>query len=402
MVVARGRLFVAPLLLAFGLMPGRMVAAHAEQPCCGARLGADRVVKVVAGGYAGYALLANGEVMAWGDDLEGQLGDGEDGTVKTLPVTVAGLPPAVDVAGGGNSAFAVAKGGLLWGWGDSSEGELRHPVLVESPVPVRISLAGVVTSVSAGAFSVYALRRDGTVWAWGDNSFGQLGTGPAKAGAAGTPAGQVKLAHVVGVVAGSADAYALAAAGTVWAFGDNTLGQLGQGAPNGPGSTPRPTASAVPLRVPGLDQVVQIAAGGDTCYALRKDGTVWAWGDDEFGEVGNGTRRLDVDRPARVHGLAQVVAIAAGASSGYALLRDGAVWAWGRGTSHELGDGRASDESLPVRVDLPSGVTQLAADGEVAFALGRHGSVWAWGNNAYGQLGDGTVTASATPVNVDL
>jgi alpha-tubulin suppressor-like RCC1 family protein len=394
---------VLPLLLTLGLVLGQTVGTGQALPsCCRAGSAAVRVVTLAAGGYAGYALLASGAVMAWGDDLEGQLGDGDAGTVKTVPVRVVGLPAVIDVAGGGNSAFAVTQGGTLWGWGDNSEGQLGRSGLLESPAPVRISHAGMVTSVTAGAFSVYALREDATAWAWGDNSFGQLGEGPARPTVTGSPqrGGLVKLRHVVSVVAGAADAYALDAAGNVWAFGDNTLGQLGQGTASGQGISPRPRFSVVPIRVRGLERVVQIAAGGDTCYALKKDGTVWAWGDDGFGEIGDGTRRLYVDRPTRVQGLAQVVSIAAGASTGYALLRDGAVWAWGRGTSHELGDGQASDQSLPVRVGRLNGVTQVAASGEFALALSRDGTVWAWGNNTYGQLGDGSVTGSNMPVRV--
>ncbi|HYA45719.1 MAG TPA: hypothetical protein VED59_08925, partial [Acidimicrobiales bacterium] len=289
------------------------------------------------------------------------------------------------------------KGGTLWGWGDNSQDQLGRSDVVESASPVRVPLTGIVTTVAAGAFSVYSIRADATALAWGDNSFGQLGTGAAGSAVLLAPQELRKLHRVLAIVAGSADAYALEANGTVWAFGDNSLGQLGQ---DGAEGEPRPRASAVPLRVPGLDGVVQIAAGGDTCYALSKDGSVWAWGDDEFGELGNGTRRLYEARPERVEGLATVASVAAGASSGYALLRDGTVWAWGRGTDRELGDGRMSDESFPVRVGRLSGVTQLTANGEEAFAVDNHGTLWSWGNNGYGQLGDGSVTATDVPVRV--
>jgi hypothetical protein len=157
------------------------------------------------------------------------------------------------------------------------------------------------------------------------------------------------------------------------------------------------------VRVPGLNDVVQIAAGGDTCYALKGDGSVWAWGDDGFGELGNGTVRLYDAMPQRVHGLENVASIAAGASSAYVLLTDGTVWAWGKGTGGELGDGRTSDESLPVRVDHLSDVAQLTANGGEAFALDENGVLWSWGNNSYGQLGDGSTTSSSVPVRmVDL
>ncbi len=407
MVLARGGTLgwrkpaLAGVLAASSLAGAGPLAFSRPAGCGAAGSGGQRVVEVAAGAYAGYALLADGQVMAWGDDLEGQLGDGRAGVVEALPVRPKGLPPVVAVAGGGNSAFAVTRGGALWGWGDDSQGQLGWPGVLSSPVPVPVPLPAKVAAVSAGAFSVYAIGRGGTVWSWGDNSFGQLGNGPGQAPARARP-GVVRNLHgdlhgALSVVAGSADAYALGANGQVWAFGDNSLGQLGQGR-----AGPRAglAASGLALRVPGLSGVVQLAAGGDTVYALRKDGSVWAWGDDGFGELGNGTVRLFEAKPAPVAGLAHVVAVAAGASTGYALRSDGTVWAWGRGTEGELGDGQAVDESRPVRVRGLSEVVELAADGDVGFALDRHGVVWSWGAGNLGQLGDGGGVNSAVPVRV--
>jgi len=388
-------------LLATGLLLGSAVseAAFVATP----RSRAEQKVAVAsvhAGGYAGYALLTDGHVRSWGDNLEGQLGAADGASSSAVPVEVAGLSRVTAVAAGGASAYALLRDGTLWAWGDDSAGELGRADLALRRAPVRVpGLAG-VTAVAAGAFSAYAIRRDRTAWAWGNNSYGQLGT------ASGAPTSSIPrqvhgLRDVVALAGGSADAYALLADGTVWAFGDNTLGQLGQGPPAAGG--PRAAnlrASAIPLRVRGLAGVVAIAAGGDTCYALRSDGSVWAWGDDEFGELGNGRERLDEAAPVRVRRLTGVVAIEAGASSGYALLADGTVWAWGRGTDGELGDGRLANSALPGRVSALPGVAQVAADGEVAFAVARSGAVWSWGADQYGQLGDGSEMATGRPRRV--
>jgi len=145
---------------------------------------------------------------------------------------------------------------------------------------------------------------------------------------------------------------------------------------------------------------VSIAAGGDSGYALRRDGTVWAWGDDEFGELGDGVRTLDQGRPVRVKGLDRVVAIAAGSCSAYALLKNGTVWAWGRGDYGQLGNGSSSDRSLPVQVKGLADIVQVVGGGDMAFALERDGSLWSWGANTLGQLGDGSVAGRNVPVRV--
>ena len=309
------------------------------------------IVSVAAGAYTGYAVLSDGHVWAWGDDLEGQIGDRGPWSSRTIPVEVQGLSSAILAVGGANS--------------------------------------------------VYAIRGNGTAWAWGDDSFGQLGTGSGS-GVATTPQELTRLTDVVAMAASTSDGYALLGDGTVWAWGDDSLGELGGGG-CGPAPAGRPDTclgSSVPQRVPDLTEVVAIAAGGDSVYALRRDGSVWAWGDDEFGELGDGVRRLDEGAPVKVRGLSHVVAIAAGSCSGYALLGDRTVWAWGRGDSGQLGDGSTSDRSIPVQVNGLAGVVQVVGGGDMAFALERNGSLWSWGTNTLGQLGNGSVVSRDLPTRV--
>jgi len=169
-------------------------------------------------------------------------------------------------------------------------------------------------------------------------------------------------------------------------MGDNSLGELGGGG-CGPAPAGRPDTclgSSVPQRVPDLTEVVAIAAGGDSVYALRRDGSVWAWGDDEFGELGDGVRRLDEGAPVKVRGLSHVVAIAAGSCSGYALLGDRTVWAWGRGDSGQLGDGSTSDRSIPVQVNGLAGVVQVVG-----------GATWPSHSSEMEACGPGVPTRSA-------
>jgi len=362
------------------------------------------VASIAAGGFAGYALLTNGSVWAWGDDLEGQTGPGGGWQLSATPVEVPDLTNMIAIAGGQNTAYALRRDGTVWAWGDDLQDELGDAGDSPRQIPKRIRVPGGIVAIAAGAFSAYALRRDGTVWAWGSNSFGQLGTGGAVV-PNGIPRRVHRLAGVVAIAAGSGDGYALDRDGRVWAWGDNSLGQLGTGectaSPASTGDGSQCPRSSGPVEVRGLTGVTAIAAGADTVYALKRDGTVWTWGDGSFGALGVRIGHPFADQPVRIGDLEHVVAITAGAYSGYAVLRDSTLWAWGRGVDGELGDGSAANRVAPTRVLTRTGVIKLAGGGTTAYALDRHGQLWAWGSSLYGQLGDGYILVGVdepTPV----
>ena len=186
------------------------------------------VAAIAAGGFAGYELLSNGRVWAWGDDMEGQIGTAGGWRWRTSPVLVPGVADVVAIAGGDNTAYAVERGGAVWAWGDDAEDELGDAGDAPREIPVRVPAPSGVVAIAAGAFSAYALRHDGTVWAWGDDGWGQLGVAGAQV-ARGTPRPVQGLADVVAVAGSDGDGYALRKNGTVWAWGDGSQGQLGDG-----------------------------------------------------------------------------------------------------------------------------------------------------------------------------
>lgn len=177
--------------------------------------------------------------------------------------------------------------------------------------------------------------------------------------------------------------------GCVWAWGQNGYGQLG----NGHGGAPD-----LPTKAEIAD-VLAIASGDRSSYALRSGGSVWAWGSNLWGSLGDGTTQ-DRWLPVRTLGLSDVIAIACGAYHGLALTRDGTVWAWGSNWSGELGDGTTVHRYLPAPVPGVSDVVAISAGAAHSLVLCRNGSMWAWGLNRYGQLGDGTTVDSPIPVLV--
>lgn len=290
-----------------------------------------------------------------------------------------------------------------------------------SPLPVQVTgkdagaLAGIV-QISAGQHYTLALAADGTVWAWGSNDFGQLGDGSEKPkedfylsarerpspGQVVGPGGKGLLRDVMAIAGGYQHALALRKDGTVWAWGDNSAGQLGNG-------STEETAVPVQVRGPGgqgaLADIVAIASGTRHNLALRKDGTVWAWGGNSAGQLGDGTLQ-DRHAPIQVKDMNGVKAVSAGTAYSMALLGDGTIRAWGNNACGQIGDGTREDSALPVQVKgvggqgALSGITAITAGRYYAAALDGAGTVWVWGFHEGGLLGNGTLDGSLTPALV--
>jgi alpha-tubulin suppressor-like RCC1 family protein len=245
-------------------------------------------------------------------------------------------------------------------------------------------------TTAVGYSHALALKPDGSVWAWGNNYYGQVGDGTSGNGTDKPTPVQVSGlgvgSDVIAVSATYNSSLALKGDGSVWAWGDNTYGQLGDGT-SGYGMY-----KSTPVQVSGLGAgsgVIAIAAGQQHFMALKSDGTVWGWGDNSYYQLGDGTS-TPRSVPVIVPGLTGGVAIAAGKIHSFAVKADGSVWSWGYNGNGALGDGTNTSKSSPVQVSTMgpgSGVIALTGGYFHTLAIKVDGSVWAWGSNLKGQLG---------------
>jgi RHS repeat-associated protein len=349
------------------------------------------VVAIATRTSSSYALKSDGTVWAWGNNANGQLGDNST-TERHVPVQVSGITNATAIAAGESSAFALRADHTIAAWGLNTSNQLGDGTVTQRNAPVSVSGISNASLIASGGFHGIALRTDGTVATWGLGSDGQLGNGGTAN--ASTPVTVTALTgkNITTVDAGRSMSLAIGSDGTVYTFGDNTYGQLGNG------SVTDATSPTQPADGYGIDQASS-PGGANHTLTIRADGTVSASGLNTNGQLGDGTT-TQRQTPVLVNGLKNITATATGQYHSVALDSSGNVWTWGSNSNGQLGDGTTTERHLPVRVYGVSGVTAVAAFGYSTYALKSNGTVWAWGQNANGQLGNNSTTDSLVPVQV--
>ncbi len=231
-------------------------------------------------------------------------------------------------------------------------------------------------------------RTEGSVWCWGRNNYGQLGNGQKDTSF--KPVRVSGLKKIQAVAAGGRHSCALDQGGTVWCWGKNAKGQLGDGSVKD---------QSRPVKVAGLSGIQAIDAGNDHTCALAASGRLWCWGDNRTGQLGVPAGGQHT-KPIRVEGVQKVQSLSLGGFHTCAVTTAGALWCWGKNDVGQLGVGDTKTRSVPTRVSGATAVAHVTAGGAHSCALNRKGSLWCWGNNASGQLGDGTSRLRFGPVKV--
>nr|WP_246525805.1 hypothetical protein [Geomobilimonas luticola] len=357
-------------------------------------LGIGSGVTSLAVGYA-HSMAVKGDVaVAWGYNSNGQLGDNSQ-TRRPIPVSVSGLASGVSrLAGGGNFSLALKQDGSVWSWGNNYDGQLGNGTNTYSLTPVSVSSLGTgITAIAAGSSHALALKSDGSLWSWGYNWAGQLGDGTSGNGTSkSTPLSVPGMdSGVVGIAAGQHHSLAVKADGSVWAWGLNNFGQLGDGTTN---------ASSIPIKVVDAGSgVVRVVAGVSSSFAIKADGSVLAWGYDYYGQLGDAGSYVNRMTPIAATAFGSgIISLAAGQDHTLVVKSDGSVWSVGRNSFGQLGDGTLATKTTPVPVSsLGSGVVGVAANSNFSLALKSDGTVLAWGDNSASQLGNGYTSPVVTP-----
>jgi alpha-tubulin suppressor-like RCC1 family protein len=339
------------------------------------------------------ALTDSGRVKCWGSNGYLQLGNG-DSYSYNHPMDVHALDPDIQfVAPGFEHTCAVTASGGAKCWGDNGSGQLGNATHTDTSLPVDvIGLSSSVKAITAGSYHTCALIGSGQAMCWGSNNYGQLGDGSGSNSP--TPVNVYGLDHGVTAVSGGfGHTCAITYLGGVKCWGDNDRGQLGDGTE---------LKQLTPVDVTGLTTGVKaIALGYEHTCALTTNGGVKCWGHNYYGQLGDGTT-TDRSTPVDVSGLtSDVTAITTGFNHTCALTSSGKVKCWGYNVEGQLGDRTTTNRSTPVTVnDLTSGIAAITAGGLHTCAMTTYGRVCCWGGNGDGQLGDGSFIEKLTPVTV--
>ncbi len=336
--------------------------------------------------------VGSSDLWVWGVGTEGALGQGTV-THRSSPVQVPGTGPWSSITGGSQFSLGV-KGGTLWAWGENNTGQLGVGDVADRSSPVQVGALADWSRVQAVYDQVLAIKTDGTLWSWGANGSGQLGLGNAAARSSPEQVGTLTTWGTLSVAGHGTHSLALQTNGTLWAWGYNSLGQLGLGN-RGVGNA---TARSSPVQVGTLTTWAYATILGIGSVALKTDGTLWAWG--SYAYTGAAANRSS---PVQVGTLADWFSIGSGLEHVFGIRGakpGGTLWAWGSGQEGARGSNNTTLVSSPVQVGTLGSWSVARGGLFTSAALKDDGTLWAWGANASGQSGLGNTVSRSSPVQV--
>ena len=327
------------------------------------------------------AITKDGSLYMWGENYRGKLGDG---TTEDRYTPVKIMDNVASVSLKSYHSGAITKDGSLYMWGENDSGELGDGTTEDRHTPVKIM--DNVVSVSLGYEHSGAITKDGSLYMWGDNYYGELGDGTTENRY--TPIKVMDNVVSVSVVGSEIDNHsgAITKDGSLYMWGDNYWGELGDGT-----TEDRHT----PVKV--MDNVVSVSLGGDRSGAITKDGSLYMWGRNEFGELGDGTTE---NKHAPVKIMDNVVSVSLEYYHSGAITKDGSLYMWGQNSFGKLGDGTTEDRYTPVRI--MNNVAFVSLGQGHSGVITKDGHLYMWSENDAGQLGDGTTEERYTPTQTTI
>lgn len=299
--------------------------------------GLTDVVRICAMDRFSAALKSDGTVWTWGRNEMGQLGHG-DTENRSVPTQVASLPPVIDIGVGKDFVVALTEDSLIYTWGDNSVGQLGHGDYTTRATPQQIVPLSPIESISVGYFRVFAILTDGNLMGWGYNEFGSLGVSTSF-NSYPSPVSIGSLTDVAEVASGYWNTIARKNDGTLWAIGANQWGQLGLGHFNNPVLSWQ--------QLPSLSDIVRVDCGNSHGLALKSDGTLYTWGSNLYGQVGDGTYD-NRNTPMTPQGLGAVVEFDGGERQTLVKTIDGEFLAFGHAVSGTFFEGNLIQSELPI------------------------------------------------------
>ena len=372
----------------------------------------DNVASVSLGSSHSAAITKDGSLYMWGYNYYGQLGDGTT-TDRYTPVKI--MDNVASVSLGGDHSAAITKDSNLYMWGGNGSGQLGDGTTAKKTRPHRV--ASNVQSVKLGNSHTTVISKDGGLYTWGYNYYGQLGNGTTT-----DSSNPIKIMNdVVNCAGGDRHTIALRKDGTVYTWGYNDCGQLGDGT-----TTKRTSPVAIQIYdhtnvltstgikygiIPDNEnysfestgEVIQMAAGGTHTAAVTKDGDLYMWGRNYYGQLGVYSN-ADSKIPIKVNNSSSTLPeksvkyIALGYYHSAAITKDGSLYMWGYNRSGQLGDGTTTDRYTPVKI--MDNVASVSLGGSHSAAVTKDGSLYMWGDNGNGRLGNRTTTDRYTPVKI--
>ena len=333
-----------------------------------------------------------GRLFNWGRNDDGQLGRNDLDNRSSPVQTIAYGIDWEQVKAGFGFSMAIKDNGTLWAWGHNYSGQLGDGTTDNKSSPIQVGSDTNWSSISCGDYHIAAIKTDGTLWIWGSNYNYQLGTNNGYNAWESSPV-QTSIGgnDWVSVSCGYSHTVALKSNGTMWTWGNGYNGQLGDDETN--------TRSYPVMNNYGEDTWSKIYAGYNCTFGIKNDGTLWSFGLNDNGTLGDGT---DQNRSSPVQvlgsGIWEQVDVK---QTAIAIKQDGTLWTWGLGSSGRLGNNDVINYSSPIQTVMGgNGWVQCSAGGALSAAIRNDGTLWTWGENLYGQLGDLTTVNKSSPVQV--